>query len=95
MQLSASPVVFSAKEERPNSQTMAQWAFQPNATEEDIDVEHRVLMSEFMHRALGRAEQLYHKAGRSQLSAPVEVGLVSRPALLLWRSNGKDPRTPR
>ncbi|MCY3018577.1 MAG: MraY family glycosyltransferase [Planctomycetota bacterium] len=75
--------------------TSAEWTFEPTAREEDIDVEYRVLMSEFMHRALGRAEQLYPKAGRSQLSAPVEAGPVSRPALLLWRSDDKGPRTSR
>jgi len=45
----------------------AEWVFEPAATEEDIDVEYRVLMSEFMRKTLAKAAMLY------QALDPVDV----------------------
>jgi UDP-GlcNAc:undecaprenyl-phosphate GlcNAc-1-phosphate transferase len=42
-----------------DSDTQASWNFLPREIEEDIDVEHRVLMSDFMKKALQRAQELY------------------------------------
>ncbi len=54
-----------------NSVTSAEWIFEPTAIEEDIDVEYRVLMSEFMRRALFRAEALYQALDPAELKLTV------------------------
>ncbi|MEI6235875.1 MAG: MraY family glycosyltransferase [Planctomycetota bacterium] len=43
------------------SGSAAEWTFEPHVVEEEIDVEYRVLMSDFMQKALGCAEYLYVK----------------------------------
>lgn len=52
-----------------DSITRAEWVFEPAATEEDIDVEYRVLMSEFMRKALSKAEALYQALEPADLKA--------------------------
>jgi UDP-GlcNAc:undecaprenyl-phosphate/decaprenyl-phosphate GlcNAc-1-phosphate transferase len=49
----------------------AEWRFEPNSLEEDLDVEYRVLMSDFMSKALSRAEDLY-AIDRAGLKASVK-----------------------
>ena len=64
-------VSFSDKVALPSG-TLATWTFEPHLVEEEIDVEYRVLMSDFMRKALGCAEHLYRQS-------PIEPGALHEP----------------
>ena len=51
--------------------TSAEWVFEAAATEEDIDVEYRVLMSEFMRKTLVKAAALYQALDPVDLQSAV------------------------
>src|SRR5579862_1337177 len=42
------------------SGSAANWTFEPHEVEDELDVEYRVLVSDFMRKAAGCAEYLYH-----------------------------------
>jgi len=60
-------VLFQDNARLEHSVTAAAWAFDARGTEEDLDVEFRVLMSDFMRTVLPKAEALYQKLTQDQL----------------------------
>ena len=60
LQSTGTRVSFSDKVLLPSG-TQSTWTFEPHSEEEEIDVEYRVLMSDFMRKALGCAEKLYRQ----------------------------------
>ena len=67
-------VSFSDKVTLPSS-AAAEWTFEPHAVEEEIDVEYRVLMSDFMRKALECAEKLDRK--NAAVTPPAVGGIPS------------------
>lgn len=69
---------------------MGAWTFEPIEKEEDIDIEHRVLMSDFMRRAIAQIEELNHKNQQSRPekdlpnSGEITASSIRRRDSLLW-----------
>ncbi|HEY3321094.1 MAG TPA: MraY family glycosyltransferase [Planctomycetota bacterium] len=76
-QPSADAAVSSDRVELSNPAAKAEWFFEPASAEEDLDVEYRVLMSEFMRMALVKAaalrETLTPEQFKSALNADVAL----------------------
>jgi UDP-GlcNAc:undecaprenyl-phosphate/decaprenyl-phosphate GlcNAc-1-phosphate transferase len=53
---------FQDRAQHPSFPSTASWTFEPHENEEDIDVEYRLFMSEFMKRALEKAQQLFEES---------------------------------
>lgn len=72
--------------------TSAEWAFEPIVSEEDIDVEYRVLMSEFMKQALGRAKELCRASANPQKTTAVSSETMGG-VMPLWQRNARSPKS--
>lgn len=82
---------FTDRDELAAIGTKAEWTFEPKEFEEDIDVEYRVLMSDFMHLALVRAEELY-RLGKEYPSAQASYGEAPTGSVLPRRRSQRWPK---
>lgn len=72
------------------SGTQASWTFEPHVEEEEIDVEYRVLMSDFMSKALGCAEHLYRQRKPETQNGPAESSTSVRSSELRRRKQNSE-----
>lgn len=86
--------MFKDQVELADSVTRAEWVFESVETEEDIDVEYRVLMSEFMRRALDKAEALYQPLDSAELQAAMSSPRPLSSMQLRRRSTVQRPTDP-
>ena len=83
---------FSDHLELPGSTTHATWTFEPHEIEEDIDIEYRLLMHEFLQRALTAAEDIYNEGAQNISSADVSSMILKRKAALRRRVEDGVPK---
>lgn len=62
---SAQKLPFSDRRESSSSRTLAEWSFEQVESEDDLDVEYRVLFSDFMEKALDRTEECLKESSTS------------------------------
>jgi UDP-GlcNAc:undecaprenyl-phosphate GlcNAc-1-phosphate transferase len=68
--------VFSDKQSLPSGSSAA-WTFEPHEVEDEIDVEYRVLVSDFMRKAIGCAEYLYQTCLDENAGTSSDAGVSS------------------
>lgn len=73
---SSSKQAFTDRCESSASKTFAEWTFEQVESEDDLDVEYRVLFSDFMQKVLDRVDECV-KEGSSALTQPERVSDIS------------------
>ncbi len=60
-------VGFSDQADLQDATATISWTFEPHDQEHDIDIEYRLLMSEFMRQSLSRSQALYEQADETEI----------------------------